>query len=983
MMKMKLWLSLALVASIRISGATVPSPAVPATTNAPAAAAVRRAYTIPVLTVREGDNRRVIAGSGKLNACPFELITLANDAPVKVSVVEDTPSGVGNSLRASLWLAVTTASISMNRDLAGTTVNFETSGCVDGPSAGGIFCLAVMSAIEGREFPSDFAMTGTILADGTIGAVGGVAEKLRAASAAGIKRVCIPASVRMDEDFVDLIDLGRELGLELHQVSTIGEAYRLLHGLLPRQVTRLNPTEVCRLSPPVESVLKSRIGMFIRNAKDNAENWNDTLRKAVDELRAGLFGAAAMDMLDGLEEQWFEGLDGFVRLFTDDSEQALRWELPPEGAPAPEGCPSKAQFIAALRHFAREIDNLGEAMENELEIENPLESAPVENAVTNANAEADWFNDHVESPAAAQFITLSNYHWQKQQLYDSLCADLDKLINEKGNWDSLSADELNEIRERLIAKCELKFLVKSFGDESTPNYYHMDRLCCDLLCTMTYIRPKAGVRRIENVLYRTLRAVDGAINAAALPDSQPARIYSAELFYAEKDHDDCERGGDELRAIFSEIQALSSACALLLYEESGEAKFSAGFNSAVLTARENALANIAECQRLGIPCTMPIICFQIAESLRGGEKKQEDAQLDRFVEFADYLQAGLSAKALVMCFGGQRPELNAKGYCTKGVTFSEDCLTVRYYGVDGEPILRDGFSGFTDWYDANRRHTQIDWLDLKGLAARSYDLKHNVRFLREFDDAGRVKCFTYCNAEWKPTPLEDGVMVERRDYDGDGNVALEEYFGADGQRVTNEIGVASIKRTYNRRGQEIIRRFFDVSGAPAANTDGIYGIHFSYDKRGNHRKTVTVDAAGEPLAQRGRSYAIYKINVDANGRETERAWYDAAEKLVNVDGVARIVYDYDEAGRLITLTNYGADGRLARDLNNIAVARWIYGENGGDAEECRYYGPDGQPTCHREGNAAWKNVFDEAGKLIDRKYYDIDGNEIKLEGAGK
>lgn len=156
-------------------------------------------YKIPVLTVKS-DADGAVPGSGKLNACPFSYVETTNDFPVKVSIVEDTPAGAGNSLRASLWLAVTTASMTLNRTLAGTIVNFETSGCVDGPSAGGMFCLAVMSAMDGRSFPDDFAMTGTIMSDGTIGPVGGIAEKIKGASKAGVKRICIPSFARMDED---------------------------------------------------------------------------------------------------------------------------------------------------------------------------------------------------------------------------------------------------------------------------------------------------------------------------------------------------------------------------------------------------------------------------------------------------------------------------------------------------------------------------------------------------------------------------------------------------------------------------------------------------------------------------------------------------------------------------------------------------------------------------------------------------------------
>ena len=71
-------------------------------------------FSVPVLTVKS-DGRAVVAGSGELQKCPFAFLETTNATPVRVSIVEDVPSGAGNSLRASVWLAVTTASLTMNR----------------------------------------------------------------------------------------------------------------------------------------------------------------------------------------------------------------------------------------------------------------------------------------------------------------------------------------------------------------------------------------------------------------------------------------------------------------------------------------------------------------------------------------------------------------------------------------------------------------------------------------------------------------------------------------------------------------------------------------------------------------------------------------------------------------------------------------------------------------------------------------------------
>jgi uncharacterized protein len=63
---------------------------------------------------------------------------------------------------------------------------------VGGPSAGAALTLATIAAIEGKNVPDTVAITGTIQPDGTIGPVGGIFEKAKAAAEHGVKRFFVP-----------------------------------------------------------------------------------------------------------------------------------------------------------------------------------------------------------------------------------------------------------------------------------------------------------------------------------------------------------------------------------------------------------------------------------------------------------------------------------------------------------------------------------------------------------------------------------------------------------------------------------------------------------------------------------------------------------------------------------------------------------------------------------------------------------------------
>lgn len=180
---------------------------------------------IPVLLVN------LESGTGMYERLPFEFSRNNTNRPLKVAFSGDTPQGSGEQIQGSVWLAAITASMFCNDPLDGVRIMVEFSGRVDGPSMGGVMCLAIMLAMEGKEIPPDFAMTGTIWPDGSIGVVGGVSAKMRAAAARGVKRICIPAFQRFEPDtFTDLHQLGKDLGMEVYPVCNIREVYQIAKG---------------------------------------------------------------------------------------------------------------------------------------------------------------------------------------------------------------------------------------------------------------------------------------------------------------------------------------------------------------------------------------------------------------------------------------------------------------------------------------------------------------------------------------------------------------------------------------------------------------------------------------------------------------------------------------------------------------------------------------------------------------------------------
>lgn len=78
----------------------------------------------------------------------------------------------------------------------------------DGPSAGVAMFVALVSLLTGRTARNDTAMTGEISLRGLVLPIGGVKEKVLAASRAGITNVLLPA--RNQKDLEDVPDAARQ-----------------------------------------------------------------------------------------------------------------------------------------------------------------------------------------------------------------------------------------------------------------------------------------------------------------------------------------------------------------------------------------------------------------------------------------------------------------------------------------------------------------------------------------------------------------------------------------------------------------------------------------------------------------------------------------------------------------------------------------------------------------------------------------------------
>lgn len=130
----------------------------------------------------------------------YEGLTLKCTVELHVGsgrVLVNTVPRIGIDLQTSAQTAAAVAEKftgeSLSRtDVIITVVAKEDVSVVDGPSAGAAIAIAIIAAIKGENLSDKVFITGTIMPDGSIGKVGGVAEKAEAAAAKGGKLFLVP-----------------------------------------------------------------------------------------------------------------------------------------------------------------------------------------------------------------------------------------------------------------------------------------------------------------------------------------------------------------------------------------------------------------------------------------------------------------------------------------------------------------------------------------------------------------------------------------------------------------------------------------------------------------------------------------------------------------------------------------------------------------------------------------------------------------------
>lgn len=166
---------------------------------------------------------------------------------------------------------------------------------VEGPSAGGAMTIATIAAIQGKTISPAFSMTGTIEEDHSIGKVGEILAKAKAAASDGVTVFLIPEGQRIQTQYirnvktpapgwrietiepvpVDIIKYAKEnWGMNIYEVRNIEEALKYAFQNIPTSENKILQNLEISLPSSFVSPLKSYLEFefFAKAAISRAEN---------------------------------------------------------------------------------------------------------------------------------------------------------------------------------------------------------------------------------------------------------------------------------------------------------------------------------------------------------------------------------------------------------------------------------------------------------------------------------------------------------------------------------------------------------------------------------------------------------------------------------------------------------------------------------------------------------------------------------------
>lgn len=194
---------------------------------------------------------------------------------------------------------------------------------------------------------------------------------------------------------------------------------------------------------------------------------------------------------------------------------------------------------------------------------------------------------------------------------------------------------------------------------------------------------------------------------------------------------------------------------------------------------------------------------------------------------------------------------------------------------------------------------------------------------------------------------KDGVAITQYEYNLDAAVVKMTFLGLEKQPVRHtRYGCARIDFSWTSAGQLAAEKYYGLHDEPVAGTLGVYGILYAYDAAGRKIEETTVGIGGSP-----------KPPVKAKA--------------------SRLVWDFDDQGRVSRTTSFSPDGSAAPRATGFHMEKFEYLPSGEEVVAC--LNPSLNPVSCTHGTPGLKRERGADGRVVSESYLDGRGNAAAVK----
>jgi hypothetical protein len=215
------------------------------------------------------------------------------------------------------------------------------------------------------------------------------------------------------------------------------------------------------------------------------------------------------------------------------------------------------------------------------------------------------------------------------------------------------------------------------------------------------------------------------------------------------------------------------------------------------------------------------------------------------------------------------------------------------------------------------------------------------------------------------------ISAIRYNWDENNQLNSKEFFDKDGNPIVGKM--QKVLYTYDTEKRRIKDEYFLNDGTPTyhpmSQSEYVVRVDYKYDPKGN---LITLENYGKEgnLSEDIHGVSIYRFNYNNYSLLISKEFFNQNRESVAPlgFGIAKVLNEYNESGKLIQSKNYGADGKAIEDTNGIFKVIYTYDiEN--RLQKREIFDKDEKPVNDNLNTFRIEYEYNDKGILISYKKY--------------